>query len=219
MRIPLPEINMTRYLAILAAAISLLLAGCATTIRSDVTAFHQWPAELRDKSYAFQAPAPVEDTLEYRSYLNLVRAELGKLGFNEAASPDAAKLTVAMRFASVDRPVRVIEAIDPFWSGPGYWPGRYGYPWGYSRWHGLRPYYDPFMFGPPGMRESIRHNYERQLQVNINTVDGKKLFDVTVQNTSRVAATPVVMPALVASAFAGFPGQSGVPRRVDLKVE
>ena len=124
-----------------------------------------------------------------------------------------------MRFSSVDRPVRVIESMDPFWTGPGYWPGRYGYPWAYRRWYGFRPYYDPFMYGPVDLRESIRHNYERQLQVSINMADGKKLFDVTVQNTSRKAATPTVMPALVASAFAGFPGQSGVPHRIDLTVE
>lgn len=213
----------TRYLAILAAAMSLLLAGCATTIRSDVTAFHQWPAELQDKSYVFQAPPPPEDTLEYRSYLNLVRGELARLGFTEAAGAEAARLRVAMRFSTIDRPLRVLEAYDPFWAGPGYWPGRYGYrygyPWGYSRMYGFRPFYDPFMYGPMDLRESVRHDYERQLQVAINTADGKKLFDVTVRNTSREAATPVVMPALVASAFAGFPGQSGVPRRVDLKVE
>ncbi len=211
----------TRHLAILAAAMGLLLAGCATTIRSDVTAFHQWPAELRDKSYAFQAPAPPEDTLEYRSYLNLVRGELARLGFSEAAGAGAAKLRVAMRFSTVDRPVRVLEAFDPFWGGPGYWPGRYGYrhgyPWRYPRMAGFRPFYDPFMYGP--MRESVRHDYERQLQVAISTADGKRLFEVTVHNTSDTAATPAVMPALVTSAFAGFPGQSGVPRHVDLKVE
>ncbi|MDC8758912.1 DUF4136 domain-containing protein [Janthinobacterium fluminis] len=208
-----------KYLAILAAAMSLLLAGCATTIRSDVTAFHEWPAQLPDKSYVFQAPPAEEDTLEYRSYLNLVRGELGKLGFSEAASQDAAKLRVAMRFSTTDRPVRVIESMDPFWGGPGYWPSRYGY-WGQARWYGFRPYfYDPFLYGPMDLRENIRHNYERQLQLSINMADGKKLFDVTVQNTSRKAATPLVMPALVASAFAGFPGQSGVPHRVDLKLE
>jgi hypothetical protein len=213
----------TRYLAILAAAMSLLLAGCATTIRSDVTAFHQWPAELQDKSYAFQAPAPPEDTLEYRSYLNLVRGELTRLGFSEAAGAEAAKLRVAMRFSTVDRPVRVLEAFDPFWGGPGYWPGRYGYrhgyPWGYPRMAGFRPFYDPFMYGPMNLRESVRHDYERQLQVAISTADGKRLFEVTVHNTSDTAATPAVMPALVTSAFAGFPGQSGVPRHVELKVE
>lgn len=210
---------MLKYLAIVATAISLLLSGCATTIRSDVTAFHEWPAGLQDKSYSFLAPPPAEDTLEYRNYLNLVRGELAKLGFREAPSADNATLRVAMRFSSVDRPVRVIESMDPFWTGPGYWPGRYGYPWAYRRWYGFRPYYDPFMYGPVDLRESIRHNYERQLQVSINMADGKKLFDVTVQNTSRKAATPTVMPALVASAFAGFPGQSGVPHRIDLTVE
>lgn len=210
----------TRYFAVVATAALLLLGGCATTIRSDVTAFNQWPAELTDKSYAFEAPPLEEDTLEYRSYLNLVRAELTKLGFSEAASPLAAKLRVAMRFSTIDRPLRVIETAEPFWGGSVFWQGRYGM-WG-PRWYGrgyFTPYYDPFLFGPVDVRESVRHDYERQLRVAINTADGKKLFDVTVQNTSRRAATPTVMPALVASAFAGFPGPNGVPRQIDLQVK
>ncbi len=213
-----------KYLAILAITLSALLTGCATTIRSDVTAFHQWPAQLQDSSYAFLAPAPPEDTLEYRSYLNLVRGELGKLGLREAADPAQATLRVSMQFSTIDRPERVIESSDPFFTGRGFWPGRFGYgyghPWGYGRFGYARPYfYDPFFYGPLDLRETIRHNYERELRVVINGSDGKKLYDVTVHNTSAKAATPVVMPALVASAFAGFPGQSGVPHRVDLKVE
>ena len=47
----------------------------------------------------------------------------------------------------------------------------------------------------------------------------RTLFDVTVKNLSTVASTPVAMPALVASAFADFPGRSGVPRTVDLQLE
>ena len=202
---------MMKYLVFLAAAMCLLLAGCATTIRSDVTAFHEWPARLPDKSYAFDTPAPREDTLEYRSYQNLVRAELARLGFAEAGTADAAKLRVAMHFSSVDRPQRVFEAVDPFWGGPGYWPGRF------HRYGPFGP--DPFFYGPLEVRESILHNYERQLRVAINGSDGKKLFDVRVHNTSSKASTPAVMPALVASAFAGFPGQSGVMHRVDLKLE
>ena len=49
--------------------------------------------------------------------------------------------------------------------------------------------------------------------------DGKRLFDVTVHNTSRNMSTPEIMPALVQSAFEGFPGPSGVARRVELKQE
>lgn len=69
------------------------------------------------------------------------------------------------------------------------------------------------------MEERIRHQYQRQLRVTINTTSGRKLYDVTVQNTSNVAATPHVMPALVQSAFTGFPGQSGVPRRVEITID
>jgi hypothetical protein len=68
-------------------------------------------------------------------------------------------------------------------------------------------------------REVIQHNYERQLNVTINNLAGKKLFEVTVQNTSRKQSTPAVMPALVQSAFTGFPGESGKARRVDLEIQ
>ena len=211
-----------KYLTILAAAMSFLLAGCATTIRSDVTVFHEWPTQLQDKSYVFDAASPQEATLEYRNYQNLVRAELARLGFTEAAGTAAPTLRVAMHFSTFERLERVIEAIDPFWTGPGYWP-RHAYyrnPWAYRQFGYFQPYYyDPFLVGPANLRETIRRYYERQLRVSINAADGKKLFDVTVQNTSRKASTAAVMPALVASAFAGFPGQSGVPHRVELKVE
>ncbi|HAT32088.1 MAG TPA: DUF4136 domain-containing protein [Janthinobacterium sp.] len=206
-----------KYLAVL--AMTLLLAGCATTIRSDVTAFNAWPAAPQDKSYAFVAPPAKEDTLEYRGYLNLVRAELGKLGFAEAARADAATLRVTMEFATVDKPVAVIEAVDPFWMGPrhgrfgpgfysGFYPGFYPYPRGFD------PYGD--LYGVP-LQETLRHYFERQLRVVIDGADGKKLFDVTARNISTEPATSAIMPALVVSAFAGFPGENGVPRQVVLK--
>lgn len=205
-----------KYLAILATAAVMLLTGCATTIRSDVTAFNDWPADLQDKTYAFEAPQGENDTLEFRSYQVLVSNELGKLGFRQAGDGQQPKLLVGMKYVTIDHPVRVLQADDPFMGqywGPGY--GR----WGYSRW-GYRPYfYDPFRFGSVMMEERVRHQYQRELRITINATSGRKLYDVTVQNTSLVQATPHVMPALVQSAFTGFPGPSGVPRRVDLKIE
>lgn len=201
-----------KYFAILATAAVVLLSGCATTIRSDVTAFNAWPADLQDKSYAFEAPPAAEETLEYRNYQVLVGHELNKLGFRQAADGAAPKLLVGMHFSTVDRPTRVLTATDPFWYGPYYSPGFYRHRWGY----GYRPY---FGYQQLEVEESLQHNYERQLHVTINAVNGGKLFDVTVVNTSHVQATPLVMPALVQSAFTGFPGQSGVARRVDLKID
>ncbi|MET0320443.1 MAG: DUF4136 domain-containing protein [Duganella sp.] len=212
-----------RYLAILATAAVMLLTGCATTIRSDVTAFNAWPADVRDKTYAFEAPRGSDDTLEYRSYQVLVSNELTKLGFQQAAEGQQPALMVGMKYLTIDQPVRVLREDpfmgspwgSPYWGRPGY--GRYG--WGYSRW-AYSPFYDPFRFNSGfGVEERIRHQYQRQLRVTINGTNGKKLYDVTVQNTSTVQATPHVMPALVQSAFTGFPGQSGVPRRVEITID
>ena len=207
-----------KYLAIFLTALTVLLTGCATTIRSDVTAFHDWPAQLHDQSYVFEAPAAEDDTLEYRSYQNLVRAELAKHGFGEASGPDTAKLRVAMSFGTTDLPERVLQATDPFWYGPGYWPGRYGYR--YGAWPGYGRFgYSPFWGGPMEMEESVRYKFDRKLRITINERSGRKLYDVSVHSTSGKRATPQVMPAMVASAFADFPGRSGVPRRVEVKVE
>ena len=207
-----------KYLAIFLTALTVLLTGCATTIRSDVTAFHDWPAQLHDQSYVFEAPAAEDDTLEYRSYQNLVRAELAKHGFGEASGPDTAKLRVAMSFGTTDLPERVLQATDPFWYGPGYWPGRYGYR--YGAWPGYGRFgYSPFWGGPMEVEESVRFKFDRKLRITINERSGRKLYDVSVHSTSGKRATPQVMPAMVASAFADFPGRSGVPRQVEVQVQ
>lgn len=208
-----------KYLAILATAAVLLLSGCATTIHSNVTAFNDWQGDIQDKSYAFEAPQGANDTLEYRNYQVLVSNELGKLGFRQVGDGQQPQLLVGMKFVTIDHPVRVIDEdpfMGPYW-GPGY--GRYG--WGYSRWGYRSPFfYDPWRFGPPRMvQERIQHQYQRELRVTINTVTGRKLYDVTVQNTSTIQATPHVMPALVQSAFTGFPGPSGVPRKIDITID
>jgi hypothetical protein len=98
----------------------------------------------------------------------------------------------------------------PYWGGRRYWGGGW-----YS------PFYDPF-WGMPRYTEVIKHYYNREVQVAIKSArDGKRLFDVTVRNSSRDMSTPNVMPALVQvqSAFTGFPGVSGVARQVELKRE
>ena len=150
---------MKRLITAVAAACTLALAGCATTIRSDVTTFHQWPANLTSKTYSIDAPDPADDTLEVRSYLDLVRGQLARLGFTEAGA-DAA-LKVKMRFRTTDVPVRVVQAVDPFW-GPS---SRFGY-WGspYRR-SAFRGFYDPFWVGPAGYEVVERHVYQRDVQV------------------------------------------------------
>jgi hypothetical protein len=210
------ESTMKRLLAIAAAGLALLLAGCATTIRSDVTTFQQWPAQMLDKTYGFEVPAPQEDTLEWRSYQELVRAQLARLGFHDSGAARPA-VTVAMHFTTTDVPLRVIQAADPYfyppmrigWGGPRhrrYWGGWYS------------PFHDPFWGSPFAYEERIVHQYQRELHVTIrSSKDGKQLFDVTVHNSSGERSTPAVMPALVQSAFQDFPGPNGAARVVELQ--
>jgi hypothetical protein len=217
---------MKQFAVLTAAAAVALLSGCAATIRSDVTAFNDWSSfDQSDKSYVFVTPPPALDTLEYHSYQALVSNELDQLGMHQAADPSQAKLLVNMRYMTVDHPTRVLMADPVGWGGPGF--GRYGgwglgsrYGYGFGGYGGLgRGYYSPFSYGPVEYEEYLRHNYERQLRVTIDSKSGKKLYDVTVVSASRVQATPRVMPAMVHSAFAGFPGASGVPRRIETQVD
>ncbi len=216
---------MKRLFIAAAASLSLLLGGCASTIRSDVTTFHEWPAAIADKSFAFDEPQAQDNTLEYRSYQGLVRNQLGRLGFREVAAGSTPNLKVAMRFMTTDVPVRVVEPSYPlhfagprFGFGPSFYRPYYG---GRRYWGGwYSPFYDPFWSSMPSYTESIEHFYKRELQVAIKYAsDGQRLFDVTVHNTSRTRSTPMMMPALVHSAFLEFPGVSGVARRVELKQE
>jgi hypothetical protein len=198
-----------------AISMSLLLGGCAATIRSNVTTFNQWPAQLPDKSYTFAQVAPQDNTLELQSYENLVRGQLNRLGFHESQQSPALK--VAMRFQTVDVPTQVVYpnftpmyAYSPRFAYLG-WHRRY---WG--GWYS--PFYDP-LWGPgPAYDVETEHRYHRQLEVSIQAAnDGKRLFDVTVRNVSKQMSTPAVMPALVQSAFQDFPGPNGGSRIIELQ--
>ena len=196
-----------------------LLGGCAgTSIRSDVTVFHEWPAELREKVFVFERTREQDNNLEYRSYENLVRSELVRLGFSEASTAQAAKLKVTMAYNVKVRDLRVIEGTvaDPFW----YAPPLYTHRWRGRGYYG--PYYDPFWPVAPTTEyvESTYQVFSRNLKVGIAQVPtGKKLYDVTVNSEGTNGSLATVMPYLVRSAFSDFPGQSGVPRSITLNMQ
>ncbi|TCS38409.1 uncharacterized protein DUF4136 [Paucimonas lemoignei] len=202
------------------ALLAILLAGCSTpTIRSEVTAFHEWPAQLADKSFTFERSNAQNNDLEYRNYENLVRAELLRLGFTDASAAAKAALKVNLAYRITDRDVRVVEpvVVNPGGWGPPYGPF-YGPRWPYRYYDPF--WYDPFWYSPPvvSYSESNYRLYHRQLQVGITrAADGKKLYDVTVVSEGRSPSLAAVMPYMVKSAFADFPGRSGVPHQVTME--
>jgi hypothetical protein len=206
---------MKNRITMLLVIASMFLVGCATPrIQSDVTVFHDWPTQSRGQSIAFERGAAQENDLEYRSYENLVRNELLRLGFVDASPPTSAQVKVALAYGINGRDVRVVQpvVVDPYW---------YPSPFYYPRWRGgfYRPFPDPFWYGG-GYTEYRETNYElfrRYLKVTLsNAADGKKLYDVTVASEGTNGSMPVVMPYLVRSAFMEFPARNGETRRIQL---
>lgn len=198
-------------------ALSALLSGCGTMIASNVTTFHEWPDALPDKSYVFERTREQNDDLEYRNYENLVRNELGRLGFKEAPASTKPSLKVALAYRiGPPRDVREVYPVVvnpypyyPYWPGPA-WRGHYG------------PFYDPFWYGPPIVEHRVAQYqlFTRQFHVEIaRMADGKKLYETTAVSDGTNGSLAAVMPYLVHSAFKDFPGKSGVPQRVELRMQ
>ena len=209
---------MRRWLSTSMIAMLLLLGGCATSVvRSDVTVFHEWPGDLREPVYGFERSREQDNDLEYRNYENLVRGELNRLGFAEASTSQPAKLRVTLTYGVRGRDVRVIEGavIDPFWYGSPL----YGHRWNGRGYYG--PYYDPFWPVAPTTQyaENTYQVFTRQLKIKIARLpSAKTVYDATVVSEGTIASLAAVMPYMVRSAFVDFPGVSGVPRHVELKM-
>jgi 2-keto-4-pentenoate hydratase/2-oxohepta-3-ene-1,7-dioic acid hydratase in catechol pathway len=210
---------MQRWLLILVALSSALLSGCASVVRSDIVAFHEWPADLSDKTYVFERKAYQENNLEHQNYENLVRTELQRLGFTPAQNPRSANLKVGLNYRIQAREVTVMQ---PVYTDP-YWPYGYDHPFYGPRWRGYYgPYSDPFWYPTPVTQyREVRYQVFR-LQLNIvitRSKDAKKLYDVRVDSDGDNGTLAFAMPYMVRSAFADFPGQSGVPRHLKLEIK
>lgn len=213
---------MRYWLVALASGLSMLLSGCETipqppVIRSQVTAFHQWPRDLQDKTYAFERTQTQDNDLEYRTYEDLVRGELDHLGFTEASPSRPAKLIATLGY---DISVRDVQVSEPVLVNPyPYWPGYPGY---YGHYCCYGPFYDPFWYGPPvvARRNANYQLFTRRLRVTLSQAsDRKMLYDTTVISEGMSGSLAAAMPYMIYSAFMDFPGPNGVPRRVDLPVQ
>jgi Domain of unknown function (DUF4136) len=199
---------MRRILLPLLAAAA-LLAGCATTppmMRTDVTAFHNWPQTLADKTFSFARTPEQSQSLEAKAYEQLIADQLARYGINRRDSGGA--LSVSYTAAIAEREVRVREPVDPFpYYGP-YWRGRY--------WD---PFWGPGWGWPYPERTYSIPVYTRTLRLNINDQKGNRLFEATAVSEGRTRELATVMPGLVASVFEGFPGESGKVRTVQMPLQ
>jgi len=211
-----------RFVACLIITLCLLLSGCASKIRSEVTAFHQWPAAMSQKTFGFVHKEDEPSGLERQSYENLIRAELIKQGLRESSDGQDAALAVSFSAMISAKDVRVVETVlvDSWYGTPWYGPGYYSPYWG--GWPGYSPFYSPFSPGMPVARQQERRYtvFYRELKLKINdAAAGQPLYEVTVRSEGKEGNLAKVIPYLVRSAFAEFPGKSGTPRIIEMKID
>lgn len=200
----------------LAALIVLCALGsCATgpqLIHTQVTTFHEWSILPTDKTYVFSRTLEFQNSLELKSYEDIVRDELTLRGFKLASDSSRAQLAVTLRPSISTTQVRVRDPWppDPFWRPYGGWYGRRGFGW-----------YDPFWSFPDTYSDYTIDVFRRRLELDIDskTVAGKRYYEGRVESTGQTESLPAVMPYLIRALFTEFPGNNGQTRRVDVPVD
>ncbi len=217
-----PDQKIMKVVVCLITALCLLLSGCASKIRSEVTAFHQWPSAMAEKTFSFGQKEGEPTGLERVNYENLIRTELVKQGLREASDGQQAALSLSFNATVSAKDVRVIETVlvDSWYGTPWYGPGYYSPFW--AGWPGYSPFYGPFGPGMPVAREQERRYtvFYRELRLKItDALAGQPVYEVTVRSEGKDGNLARIMPYLVRSAFAEFPGKSGTPRIVEMKID
>lgn len=211
-----------RLLILPLIATVLFLTGCATTLRSEVTAYHEWPNDAAGKTFAFQHQEGDAQSLERQNVENLVRAQLLRVGLRDPGPGEASQLSVRVEYANDGRDVRVVETVlvDPWYGSPWYGPGFYNPYWGWSGYG--HPFYRPMWPSVPMARDVERRYtvFRRELKVKISEAGGgRPLHEVTVRSEGQEGNLAIVMPYLAEAAFRNFPGPSGVPQVIEMKLK
>ncbi|MDR7100986.1 DUF4136 domain-containing protein [Croceicoccus sp. BE223] len=198
------------------------LAACATPFNADVSRFQtQLPAPA-GQTFAVVADDPaMAGGLEFSQYASYVGAEMAKLGYTQAASPENADLLVRFDYgvdAGREKVVTTGFARDPFYS-PWYGFGPYGYyrpyyrhsAWGYG-------WYDPFFDNGPDVRSYTVYTSGIDMKID-RRADGARLFEGKAEAVSRSNRLQYLVPNLVDAMFTDFPGHSGETVRISIAPE
>ena len=212
------------------ASIPVLLAGlaaCATPFKADVSRFQtQLPAPQGESYFVVADDPALAGGLEFAQYADLVDAQMARLGYAEAASPEQASLLVRFDYG-VDKGrerVRTTGFRDPFydpWYGyrsyrgyrlrPTLYRSRYyGRTWGYG-------FYDPWFDTPEVTSYTV---YTSGIDLKIDrAATGERLFEGKAQAMSTSDRLQYLVPNLVEAMFTDFPGNSGETLRISIAPE
>lgn len=212
-------------------ALALGLAACATPFRADVSRFEsQLPAPAGQSFYVVADDPALAGGLEFALYADQVEAQMERLGYVQAASPEAASLLVRFDYGVDEGRERLRPSAfgygyrDPFFSNwygyrqPVLYRDRRGRSriayvptraWGYG-------WYDPFF--DSGVESYTVYTSGIELKID-DAATGQRLFEGNAEAASRSNRLQYLVPNLVEAMFTDFPGNSGETVRISIAPE
>jgi hypothetical protein len=227
--------NIGRTLKVAAVPLALgLLAACATPFNANVQRFQSAMPAPQGQTFAVVADDPaLAGGLEFAQYADYVRANMTRLGYTQASSPDTADLLVRFDYGIDKGRERVTRTgfYDPFYDpwygygrgfgyarggyfGRGYYGGGFygrgfGSPWSFG-------FYDPFFDN--GLDVSTVYTSDVEMKID-NRATGQRLFEGKAEALSTSNRLPYLVPNLVEAMFTDFPGRSGETVRISIAPE
>lgn len=193
---------------VLLVALAVGISGCASSFKSDVSAWHQLPQPNGESFVIVAKDDGKAASLEFAHYAEMVSIWLQRIGYVPAQTSQRPDLVVRMDYGMSDARSDVRSTGGIGHIGYGYGPYAWGNgPYGYG-------YYD----GPDIRTVAL---YARYFEMDIarNGTQGPNLYESKVVSEGRNNRLEEVMPLLIDSMFVEFPGPSGITRRVVLDPE
>lgn len=199
-----------------AGLLTFSLAGCATNLVSDVTTFGHADIPAGATVQVVPMDAKKGDSLEFKTYANMVGDALGQHGFKPTPSDSQPQYVAKLNYSVDDG--KVMVRSDPDF---GYY-GSYGRPWGWGPYPnygwGWGYYYDPF-YPPYSNDVSSFVVYRRTLHLAIvNTANNQQVFEAKVESAGTNNHLNEVMPYMIKALFSRYPGDNGKTVRVKVPI-
>lgn len=191
---------------LLGLVILVLLGGCASKFKADVTRFHDLPP-IDGQTVQIVARNPaLQDTLEFQKYADLVGARLAGEGFRPP-QPDQPSAYIAAIDYGVGEGREALRDGDGSSVGVGVGGGSRG---------GLNVGVSTAFMLSGGDDDAV---YVRNLYMDLTRrSDNVRVFEGRAVSEGRNRDLGRIMPYLVDALFTDFPGKSGETRTVKLDV-
>jgi hypothetical protein len=184
-----------KRLLVLIAGIA--LGGCAGSIKSDVTRFHDLGAETPRGTFAIVAHPDQRDSLEFKNYSRMLAGQIVRHNLVEVEDPANADYVVKFRYGMGAGESTVVSSpvygqTGAVYTGPGQ----------------IQPTY-----GIVGTSTSTVTTYTRHAEIDMfrrsRVGDLKKVHETKIVSRGPTDALTQVLPYMLEAAFKTFPGRSG----------